>query len=90
MDCSLHTVTKYLSDEKTHSAIESIVQKATSCEHFIVWSWIAKAQIKHKEPIIIGFFILQYAKQWILEMNYNFFTEFGDVKKLEELEKDKF
>ena len=31
MDRSRHTVTKYLSDEKTHAA--------RSCEQFIVWSW---------------------------------------------------
>ena len=47
---------------------------------------LAKAQIEHKEPIIVGFFILQYAKLRRLELYYNFFTRFCDVNKFEELE----
>ena len=47
-----------------------------------------KAQIEHKEPIIVGFFILQYAKQRMLELNYNFFTRFCDINMFEELEMD--
>ena len=49
---------------------------------------LAKSQIEHKEPIIVGFFILQYAKLRMLELYYNFFTRFCDVNKLEELEMD--
>ena len=49
---------------------------------------LAKAQIEHKEPIIVGFFILQYAKLRMLELYYNFFTELCDVTKFEELEMD--
>ena len=49
---------------------------------------LAKAQIEHKEPIIVGFFILQYAKLRLLELYYNFFTRFCDVNKFEKLERD--
>ena len=49
---------------------------------------LAKAQIEHKEPIIVGFFILRYAKLRTLELYYNFFTKFRDVNKFEELEMD--
>ena len=35
----------------------------------------AKADVEHKEPIIVGFFILQYAKLGMLELYYNFFRE---------------
>ena len=49
---------------------------------------LAKAQIEHKEPIIIGFFILQYAKLRMLELYYNFFTRFCDVNKFEKLKMD--
>ena len=49
---------------------------------------LAKAEIEHKEPIIVGFFILQYAKLRMLELYYNFFTRFCDVNKFEELERD--
>ena len=47
---------------------------------------LAKAQIEHKEPIIVGFFFLQYAKMRMLELYYNFFTRFCDVNKTEVLE----
>ena len=49
---------------------------------------LAKARIEHKEPIIVGLFILQYAKLRKLELYYNFFTRFCDTKKFEELEMD--
>ena len=49
---------------------------------------LAKAQIEHKTPIIVVFFILQYAKLRMLEFYDNFFTKFCDVDKLEELEMD--
>ena len=49
---------------------------------------LAKAQIEHKEPIIVGLFILQYAKLRMLELYYNFFTKLCDVNKFEELEMD--
>ena len=48
---------------------------------------LAKAQIEH-EPIIVGFFILQYAKLRMLELYDNFFTKLCDVDKFEELEMD--
>ena len=49
---------------------------------------LAKAQIEHKEPIIVWFFILQYAKFRTLELYYNFFTKYCDVNKFEEVEMD--
>ena len=50
---------------------------------------LAKAEIEHREPIIIvGFFILQYAELRMLELYYNFFERFCGVKKFEELERD--
>ena len=49
---------------------------------------LLKSTIEHREPIIIGFFILQYAKLRMLELYYNFFDKFCDVNKFEELEMD--
>ena len=80
MDRSRHTVTKYLSDEKTHAALNSKLFKWL--DHFnnsLYEVEIAKAEIEHKEPIIVGFFILQYAKLRMLELYYNLFTRFPDV-----------
>ena len=45
-----------------------------------------KSTIEHREPVIVGFFILQYAKLRKLELYYNFFDKFCDVSKFEELE----
>ena len=49
---------------------------------------LAKAEIEHREPIIVGFFILQYAKLRMLELYYNFFERFCDVNKFEVLKMD--
>ena len=89
MDRSGHTVTKYLSDEKTHAAINSkLFKKLDHVNNSLYEVELAKAQIEHKEPIIVGFFILQYAKRRMLELYYSFFTGFCDINKFEELEMD--
>ena len=89
MDRSRHTVTKFLTEEKTHEAINSkLFKKLDHVNNSLYEVELAKAQIEHKEPIIVGFFILQYAKLRMLELCYNFFTKFCDVNKFEELEKD--
>ena len=49
---------------------------------------LAKAEIEHREPIIVEFFILQYAKLRMLELYYNFLETFREVNKFEELEMD--
>ena len=48
----------------------------------------AKCRIQHKEPIIVGFFILQYAKLRMLELYYNFLDRFCDNSMFEEIEMD--
>ena len=69
MDRSRHTVTKYLSDEKTQGVINTKFLK-----HFdhindqLYEVELAKAEIEHREPIIVGFFILQYAKLRMYEL----------------------
>ena len=89
MDRNGHTVTNYLSDEKTHAAINSkLFKKLDHVKNSMYEVELAKAQIEHKEPIIVGFFILQYAKRRMLELYYNFFTRFCDVNKFEGLEMD--
>ena len=59
-DRSRHTVTKYLSDKKTDAAINSeLFKKLDHVNNSLYDVELAKAQIEHKEPIIVGFFILQ-------------------------------
>ena len=49
---------------------------------------LAKAEIEHREPKNVGFFILQYAKLRKLDLYYNFIDRFGYVKKLVEMKMD--
>ena len=44
--------------------------------------------IEHRELIIVGFFILQYAKIRLLDLYYIFFHKNCDEKKIEKLEMD--
>ena len=88
MDRSQHTVTKHLNDEK-HSAINSkMFKRLKHITDQVYEVELVKTEIEHKEPIIVGFFILQYAKLRMLELYYNFFKKFCDTDKYEELEMD--
>ena len=89
IDRSRHTVTKYLSDEETHGAINTkFFKRLDHINDQLYEVELAKVEIEHREPIIVGFFILQYAKLRMLELYYNFFERFCDVNKFEELEMD--
>ena len=82
LDRSRHTVTKYLSDEKTHGAINTkFFKRLDHINDQLYGVELAKAEIEHIDPIIVGFFILQYAKLRMLELYCNFFARFCDVNK---------
>ena len=75
--------------KKLHAAINSkLFKNLDHVNNSLYEVELAKAQIEHKEPIIVGFFILQYAKLRKLELYYNFFTKFCYVNKFEVLEMD--
>ena len=89
MDRSRHTQTLYLSDENTQKAINNrLFRRLNNVERGIYEVELVKSTVEHREPIIVGFFILQYAKLRMLELYYNFFDKFCDVQKFEELEMD--
>ena len=89
MDRSRHTVRKHLNDEKTQGAINTkIFNRLDHINDQLYEVELEKAEIEHREPIIVGFFILQYAKLITLDVYYNFFERFCDVNKFEELEMD--
>ena len=89
MDWSRHTITKFLTDEKTLAAINGkLIKRLDHMNNSLYEVELAEAQIEHKEPILVGFFILQNAKLRMLELYYNFFTRFCDVNNFEELEMD--
>ena len=87
MDRSRHTETKYLNHEKTHKAINGkLFKRLNSVSKELYEVELVKSKIEHREPIIVGFFILQYAKLRIMELYYNFFDKFCDVDTFEDLE----
>ena len=86
MERSRHTVTKYLTNEKKTDAAIKLFKKLDHVNNSLYEVELSKAQIEHKEAIIVGFFILQYAKLRTLELYYNFFPRFCDLNKFEELE----
>ena len=89
MDRSRHTVSKYLSDEKTHSAINSkLFKRLNHITDQLYEVELVKSEIEHRKPIFVGFFILKYAKLRILELYCNFFKNFCDTDNYEELEMD--
>ena len=58
-----NTVTKYLNDDKTHAAISSkLFKKLQLLNKSLYAVELVKAQMEHKEPITVGFFILQILK----------------------------
>ena len=82
MDRSRHTETLNLNDEKTHKAISKhLFRRLNSVSTDIYVVELVKSTVEHREPIIVGFFILQYAKLRMLELYYNFFDKFFDVQK---------
>ena len=83
MDRCRHTVTKYLSDEKTHGATNTkLFKRLDHINDELYEVELAKAEIEHRELIIFGFFILQYAKLRVLGLYNNFFERFCDLKIL--------
>ena len=77
MDRSRHTETKYLNDERTHKAINGkMFKRLNNVSNEIYEVELAKSKIEHREPIIVGFFILQYAKLRMLELCYNVLKNF--------------
>ena len=74
---------------KKHAAINSkLIKKLDHVSNSLYEVERPKAQFEHKEPIIVGFFILQNAKLRMLEVSYNLFTRFCVINKFEELEMD--
>ena len=89
IDRSRHTQTFYISDENTQKAINnSLFRRLNNVGRGIYEVELVKSTVEHRELIIVGFFILQYAKLRMLELYNNFFDKFCDIQKFEELEID--
>ena len=78
MDRSRHTENLYLNDEKTHKANKyRLFRRLNNVSTHVNEVELVKSSVEHREPIIVGFFILQYAKLRRLELYCNFFEKFG-------------
>ena len=74
MDRSRHTLTNYLNDEKTYSANnDKLFKRPNFVSDQLYEVELAKSETEHREPIIVGFFTLQYANLRMLEHYYIFF-----------------
>ena len=83
MDRSRHTVTKCLSAGKTHGAINNKMFRRLGYMNDQLYEVeVVNSEIELEGLIIVGFFILQYAKSRKVELFHNFFN----VAKFEELE----
>ena len=75
MNRSQQTVTKYLRDGRTHTTIENkLFKQLDHVNNALCEFELNKTQIEHKEPIIVGLFILQNAKLRMLELYYKLFS----------------
>ena len=84
-DRSRHTVTKYLSDEKTHSANNiKLFKQLNFIKNQLYEVELVKSESEHREPIIVGFLLMQSTELRMLKFFYNFFKRF--CEKYEELE----
>ena len=89
MDRSRHTVTKYLNDEKIHSAFNNkLFKRLIFITDQLYEVELVRSEKEHREPIIVGFFILHYAKLRMCDLYYNIFKKFCDTEKYKELEMD--
>ena len=86
MERSRHTATNYLNDEKTHNAINN---KFFNQLNFITVQLYeverVMSEIEHREPIIVGFFLLQYVELRMLEFYHNSFKSFAIPKSKKSL-----
>ena len=89
LDSRPHTATKYLIGKQWHAAINfELLLKLDHVNNSLYEVELAIAQVEHKEPIHVGFIILQFAKLRMLELNYNFLTKICDLNKFEFIEMD--
>ena len=87
MDRTKYTVTKYLDGKKTNRAINiAFIKQLLYIDDSVYKVEHVKAEIDHRESKIVRFFILQNSMLRMLELYYNFFKQYCDESKFEELE----
>ena len=80
---SRYIVTKCLSDEKTHGMINyKMFRHLCHINDQLYEVELVKSEFEHKEPIIVRFFIPQYAKLRMLELYYNLLESIAMLQSL--------
>ena len=75
---SKHTKTNYLETKQTHKVSNNqFFRRLNIVAKDLYEVELVKSTIEHREPVIVGFFILQYAKLKMLELYYNFSKNFA-------------
>ena len=70
------TLSQNIRTMRTHGAINTkFFKRLDHINDQLYEVELAKAEIEHREPIVVGFFILQYAKLRMLEFYYNFLRD---------------
>ena len=89
MDRSRHTKTKYTIGPDISKLVNNKFFKSfNEIDKDIFEVDLKNSTVEHKEPLVVGFFILQFAKLTMLELVYNFFYRFCDSDKYEFIEMD--
>ena len=89
MDRTRDIVTKYLNNEKIHSAIIiKLFKRLNFITDQLYEVELLNSKIEHREPFIVDSFNLQYAELRMLELYFNFLKKFCNTEKNAELEMD--
>ena len=89
MDRSKHSKTRYVVRAEVDKLVNyRIFQNLNVIPSSIFEVEMVKSEVEHKEPIIVGFFILEYAKLKMLQLFDNGFQVFCDPQKYELIEMD--
>ena len=89
MNRERHESTQFVNGSKTDKLINHALFKSLNeIDEETYEVTMRKSTIEHKEPIAIGFFILQYSKLRMLELVYNFFVKYCDRSMYEFIEMD--
>ena len=89
MDRSKHSKTQYV----VGAEFDTLVKERNFRNLIVLPSSIyevemVEQEVNHKEPIVVGFFILQYAKRTLLQLFHNYFQLFCDSQKYDLIEMD--
>ena len=89
MDRSRHTKTVFSAENGVDRLINNkLFTNLNEISSDVYEATMMKSSVTHSEPIVLGFFILQYSKLRMLELVYNFFARICDRDLYQFIEMD--